>query len=159
MNPWLTRALHLNWKLLNCRKKNRSFRFRQNMWWALHRWEKDANGRFICGVPGCSSEKSWTSSFSVWHHFNSEHADMQGTLLRGIVIWSGTAWSLVQRTWSPLHNVCFSNNFSLFQFENKNHLFAKKSWQYKFSWIENISKNPFDKLYALSSNGFLVNTL
>jgi len=40
-------------------------------------WEKDANGRFICAVPGCSSEKSWTSSFSVWHHFNSEHADMQ----------------------------------------------------------------------------------
>ena len=26
---------------------------------------------------GCNSEKTWTSSFSVWHHFNSEHADMQ----------------------------------------------------------------------------------
>ena len=47
------------------------------MWWAVYRWEKDLNGRFICAAPGCSSEKSWTSSFSVWHHFNSEHADMQ----------------------------------------------------------------------------------
>ena len=66
---------------------------------------KDANGRFICAVPGCSSEKSWTSSFSVWHHFNSEHADMQGTLLRDIIIWSGASRSLLQRTWSPLHNM------------------------------------------------------
>ena len=40
-------------------------------------WEKNEMGRFVCSVPGCSSEKSWTSSFSVWHHFNSEHANMQ----------------------------------------------------------------------------------
>ena len=32
---------------------------------------------FTGAVPGCTSEKTWTSSFSVWHHFNAEHADMQ----------------------------------------------------------------------------------
>ena len=40
-------------------------------------WEKNEIGRFVCAVPGCTSEKSWTSSFSVWHHFNGEHANMQ----------------------------------------------------------------------------------
>ena len=40
-------------------------------------WQKTEEGRFICAVPGCTSDKSWTSSFSVWYHFNSDHADMQ----------------------------------------------------------------------------------
>jgi hypothetical protein len=41
-------------------------------------WSKNTDtGRFSCAVPGCGSDKTWTSSFSVWHHFNSEHADMQ----------------------------------------------------------------------------------
>ena len=41
-------------------------------------WQKnEETGRFSCAVPGCQSDKSWTSSFSVWHHFNAEHADMQ----------------------------------------------------------------------------------
>lgn len=40
-------------------------------------WQKNQDGRFSCAVPGCNSDKSWTSSFSVWHHFNAEHADMQ----------------------------------------------------------------------------------
>ena len=40
-------------------------------------WGKNEEGRFICAVTGCTSTKSWTSSFSVWYHFNSEHADMQ----------------------------------------------------------------------------------
>ncbi len=40
-------------------------------------WAKDSNtGRFSCAVPGCLATKSWTTSFSVWHHFNAEHADM-----------------------------------------------------------------------------------
>ena len=88
--------------------------FLDNSWKHVVNSFKDANGRFICAVPGCSSEKSWTSSFSVWHHFNSEHANMQGTLLKGIIIWSGAARSL-----SPLYQTCFSSNFSLFQFETK----------------------------------------
>lgn len=40
-------------------------------------WQKNEDGRFSCSVPGCTSDKTWTSSFSVWHHFNAEHADMQ----------------------------------------------------------------------------------
>lgn len=41
-------------------------------------WRKNGiDGRFSCAVPGCGSSKTWTSSFSVWHHFNAEHADMQ----------------------------------------------------------------------------------
>ena len=40
-------------------------------------WIKNEAGRYICGVQDCQSDKSWTNSFSVWHHFNSEHANMQ----------------------------------------------------------------------------------
>lgn len=39
-------------------------------------WQKQSDGRFTCAVAGCTSNKSWTSSFSVWYHFNSEHASM-----------------------------------------------------------------------------------
>ena len=98
-----------------------------NSWKHVVNSIKDANGRFICAVPGCSSEKSWTSSFSVWHHFNSEHADMQGTLLRGIDIWSAAAQSVVK--WKDLVSLgttCFRNNYSLFQFETKTTFCKKK---------------------------------
>lgn len=39
-------------------------------------WEKQSDGRFTCAVEGCDSNKSWTSSFSVWYHFNTQHASM-----------------------------------------------------------------------------------
>ena len=40
-------------------------------------WQKNEDGRFSCAVPGCDSTASWTSSFSVWTHFNNYHANME----------------------------------------------------------------------------------